>query len=151
MKLAQVNPKHLQEMMNWFVDQQQITNWAGPNFRYPFDQTSFIEDCKVDTINSHVLLSKDEQLVAFGQFYLRLDKCHLGRLVVNPDFRGQGIVDSLIEQLCKLGKKELNVKGCSLFVLANNLPAVTAYKKIGFKQSEYPKKLSLENCLYFIK
>jgi RimJ/RimL family protein N-acetyltransferase len=111
----------------------------------------FSEDLKLQKLQSYCLISDESDLLAFGQFYLRLGRCHLGRLIVNPEFRGQGIIHTLIDKLSDYGCAELNVNQCSLFVLNNNEFALRAYKAYGFKLDKYPKKLQLENCLYMIK
>lgn len=151
MKLIQPLESHLIEMMNWFSREQELTDWSGPNFRYPFNLLTFVEDLKLSTLSSFVLVSNKSELLAFGQYYERLNRCHLGRLIVNPKFRGQGVASELIHRLYTLGIKELNVKESSLFVLAHNESAIKAYEKIGFVFTSYPEKIPLENCLYMVK
>ncbi len=138
-------------MMTWISTEQELLQWAGPDFRFPYDLDTFTEDLKLTKLQSYCLLSDHSDLLAFGQFYLRLSKCHLGRLIVNPDKRGQGVAKSLIEKLSEYGCAELDVENCSLFVLDNNTIALRAYEKMGFKLAQYPKKLLLDNCLYMIK
>ena len=89
-----------------------------------FDLNSFKSDLKLDSLKSFSLVSVEGNLLAFGQYYLRLDKCHLGRLIVNPNFRGQGIASHLIQKLGVLGKTELKTDSCSLFVLGHNKSAI---------------------------
>lgn len=151
MQLIQPLENHLIEMMSWFSHEQELTDWSGPNFRYPFNLLTFVEDLKLSTLSSFVLVSNESALLAFGQYYQRLNKCHLGRLIVNPKLRGQGIASELIHRLYKLGIKELKVKESSLFVLAHNENAIKAYKKFGFVLANYPEKIPLENCLYMVK
>ena len=151
MKLIQPLEDHLVEMMSWFSCETELTDWSGPNFRYPFDLTSFIDDLKLSKLNSFVLISNDSELLAFGQYYQRLEKCHLGRLIVNPKFRGKGLASDLMLHICELGLKELKVKECSLFVLAHNEYAIKAYKKFGFYFVDYPGEIPLDNCLYMVK
>jgi len=151
MKLLQPTDKHLLEMMNWFSNEQDIINWSGPNFRYPLNFSSFVEDLKLSTLSSFSLVSTDSEFLAFGQYYQRLDKCHLCRLIINPCFRGKGIVSELIQKLCNLGIIDLKVTECSLFVMEDNGPAIKAYQKVGFSFVNYPDKIPLEKCLYMVK
>jgi len=151
MKLTNPTKNHLFEMMSWFSCEQELRDWSGPNFKYPFNLSSFVDDLKLNTLNSFSLVGKDSEFLAFGQYYLRLDKCHLGRLIVNPNIRGKGVVSELIGNICKLGLNELAVKECSLFVLEHNTSAIKAYKKLGFLTVTYPDKLPLDNCLYMVK
>jgi len=151
MQLIQPQENHLLEMMSWFSSEQELTNWSGPNFRYPYDISSFAEDLKLDSLSSFVYVSNKSEFLAFGQYYQRLGKCHLGRLIVNPVCRGKGIASKLMSQICELGLKELKVKKCSLFVLANNSNAIKAYEKFGFSFTNYPDEILLDNCLYMVK
>jgi ribosomal protein S18 acetylase RimI-like enzyme len=151
MQLIQPMDNHLIEMMRWFSSEQDLIDWSGPNFRYPFNLSSFVVDLKLSTLSSFALVSNDFEFLAFGQYYQRLGKCHLGRLIVNPNFRGKGIASELMHQICKLGLNELEVKECSLFVLEHNDNAIKAYEKFGFSFVNYPDEIPLENYLYIVK
>jgi ribosomal protein S18 acetylase RimI-like enzyme len=151
MQLIQPMDNHLIEMMSWFSCEQDLIDWSGPNFRYPFNLSSFVVDLKLSTLSSFALVSNDSEFLAFGQYYQRLGKCHLGRLIVNPNFRGKGIASELMHQICKLGLNELEVKECSLFVLEHNGNAIKAYEKFGFSFVNYPDEIPLENYLYMVK
>ena len=151
MKLVPATELHLKKMMHWFSNEEQLKNWSGPNFRYPFDLQSFTEDVKFKSLASFSLCESNTELLAFGQYYERKGKCHLGRLVVNPAHRGSGIASTLMQQLCHQGLNELELKSCSLFVMKHNMSAIKAYEKYGFVFSDYPDELPLDNCLYMIK
>lgn len=149
--LSNPSDGHLTQIMTWFANEAQLKIWSGPNFRYPFDFESFKSDLNLTSLNSFSLLSQQADLLAFGQYYLRAGKCHLGRLVVNPAFRGQAIVAELINGLSMAGKKELQVNACSLFVYNHNTSAVKAYEKLGFCVATYLEDMPLENCVYMVK
>lgn len=151
MQLIEPSESHLLEMMTWFSDEQELSDWSGPNFRYPYNVSTFAADLKLSTLSSFSLVSNDAEFVAFGQHYQRLGKCHLGRLIVNPKFRGKGKASELMRLICESGLKKLEVKECSLFVLAHNKYAIKAYEKFGFILAKYPEKIALENCLYMVK
>ncbi|KZK66257.1 GNAT family N-acetyltransferase [Shewanella baltica] len=151
MRLTQPSDENFIEIMSWFSTEEELSIWSGPNFRYPFDLSSFKSDLKLDSLKSFSLVSVEGNLLAFGQYYLRLDKCHLGRLIVNPNFRGQGIASHLIQKLGVLGKTELKTDSCSLFVLGHNKSAIQAYTKLGFSMADYPDEIPLEDCLYMVK
>jgi len=151
MKLITPTGSHLLEIMQWFTNEQELTIWSGPNFRYPFDLVSFSEDLKMTELNSFVLTNDQLEAMAFGQYYLRLGRCHLGRLVVNPNFRGQGIARQLMDRLFTLGKKDLGVSEGSLFVLDHNEAAIKSYQSFGFLFTSYPEIIPMESCSYMIK
>lgn len=151
MQLAKASECHIAELATWFTDKTALTDWAGPNFRYPFTPHTFFADLRLAKLPSYALLNSESTMVAFGQYYLRLGRCHLGRLVVNPDYRGRGIVKTLIDQLCEKGAAQLATKEISLFVLAHNFNAITAYTNCGFRAEKYPEPLPLKNCIYMVK
>jgi len=151
MHLIEPQENHLIELMSWFNNAQELENWSGPNFRYPYNLSSFIDDLKLSTLNSFVLVSKQSEFLAFGQYYQRLGRCHLGRLIVNPKCRGKGLALELMRHLCELGLNDLELNECSLFVLTHNKSAIKAYEKFGFSFTDYPEEMPLANCLYMVK
>jgi ribosomal-protein-alanine N-acetyltransferase len=58
-----------------------------------------------------------------------LDECHILNIAVHPEMRGIGIASDLLEHLLKVEKN------CVFYleVRVSNTPAVTLYKKFGFK------------------
>jgi len=151
MKLAPPTPLDFREMMTWFSSEDELREWAGPEFRYPYDFDSFVEDLKLDTLNSYSLVSDEPALIGFGQYYRRLGRCHLGRLVVSPAFRGRGMAARLIDELSRHGLRRLEANSCSLFVLERNRAAISAYRKSGFEVAPYPEDIGLEACFYMVK
>jgi ribosomal protein S18 acetylase RimI-like enzyme len=150
MYLSQPSDENLTELMSWFSTEAALSLWAGNNFSFPFDFNSFKRDLKLESLQSFALLSAPAELLGFGQYYLRLGKCHLCRLVINPNFRGQSIAAHLIQQLSVRGKADLNTNYCSLFVVKNNGSAIKTYEKSGFTFACYPEKIILKDCLYMI-
>lgn len=148
-----VNPSdfHIEQLMTWFSNETELSDWSGPNFRFPYDFTSFNEDLNLNEFCSFALVSSNKNdFLAFGQYYQRLGRCHLARLIVNPKFRGQGIAAQLMQEIMQVGIEELNVTECSLFVLNHNEQAIKAYVKQGFSVVDYPEKLALDHCLYMV-
>jgi len=151
MKLIPATVQHINDLMPWFTCEQQVAIWAGPNFSFPFSKESFLRMIKWQELASFSLVNNSGELIAFGQFYQRLDCCHLGRLVVNPLMRGQGIGKTLVNELSRKGMENLKLAKLSLFVLADNKAALNLYLSLGFNLQTYPDNVGLENCLYLVK
>lgn len=139
------------EMMNWFKNPKELRTWAGPNFRHPYDLDTFTNDLNLNTIESFIVVSKKSELLAFGQCYNRLNRCHLGRLVVAPKHRGKNLVSGLMILLIAFGTKKWGVNETSLFVMTNNEVALNAYFRFGFKIVDYPEAMPISNCYYMVK
>ena len=149
--LSPLRESHLSALMGWISSPTACHQWGGPWFRYPFTQQSFSEDCRWEALPSFVLENPEGKLLAFGQYYNRLDHCHLGRLIVSSDGRGQGVGKHLIQQLVSHGCKALGVEVTSLFVLKDNQRARALYEKIGYCYSEYSEPMEgLEICDYMV-
>ena len=50
MQLTEPLECHVIEMMDWFANEDELKQWAGPGFRHPFDLSSFTEDLKIKVI-----------------------------------------------------------------------------------------------------
>ena len=149
--LIPCNPDHMEILRTWSIKHDEITQWAGPNIRFPHTQQTFLADLKHSELPSYGLINDKKELVAFGQFYQRLGHCHLGRLIVNPDFRRQGIAKILVEKLSVKAQQALKLSALSLFVYQDNTAAITLYKKLGFIETSYPEDMPLTDCLYLTK
>lgn len=96
----------------------------------------------IERDNSELLvLEKDGKLVGCGYAQIRAAKtylrykeyAHLGFMYVQPEYRGQGLNQRLIEGL-KAWVRLKGVKEVRLEVYTENNAAVRAYEKAGFKQ-----------------
>lgn len=161
--LTKPSPQQLQELFTWFDTQAKMLEWGGPDMSFieqePDDldgqsQASklrtFAAELKLNELASFVL-ENEHELIGFGQYYSRLEHCHLGRLAINPTYRGQRMIDLLIEFLVTDAIAKLGFKKASLFVLETNTPAIKSYLRCGFEFTAYPEEIGLEGCLYMTK
>lgn len=149
--LSPFEQQHLPQLMGWITSEAQCRLWGGPWFRHPFDVESFSADCHWQELPTFVLREPEGEIVAFGQYYNRLDHCHLGRLIVAPDARGRGYGQLLIQKLLAHGVEALNLEHASLFVLKDNHRARAVYEKLGFRNCAYPESAEwLDICDYMV-
>ncbi|MDH3940764.1 MAG: GNAT family N-acetyltransferase, partial [Xanthomonadales bacterium] len=128
MKIINATPEHAREIMGWFPDKESVFLWGSPYTRYPLTEETFFEDIYWSRINSVVALKEDGKILGFGQFYLKLGRCHLARLVINPEYRGHGLGKAFISALMNYGGDQLGTREFSLYVMTINKPAVAVYK-----------------------
>lgn len=148
-RFARFDPAQLPELATWFDDADSLRTWGGTEFRFPFTPETFREDSKVDEIASFALA--DASLAAFGQCYLRIGRCHFGRLAVSPRRRGQGFGTRLIRELTDWGLGEFGPRELSLFVNRNNVDAIRLYQRLGFADSTYPEPTPfMANSIYML-
>jgi len=150
-KLINPSSAHLGELVTWVSTADQLRQWAGPNMNYPCDVDTLKQDLFANNWPSFSLVSEGQNLLGFGQYYLRAGRCHLSRLIVAPSQRGNGIANTLIELISHEARVALNVTPCSLFVYTHNHAAIKAYQKLGFKMIDSPENQTMEDCIYMVK
>jgi ribosomal protein S18 acetylase RimI-like enzyme len=149
--LQQFDHARLAALMGWFPTADACRVWGGLQFRFPYTLESFRDDAKLDSLPSWMLVEAGE-MVAFGQYYLRIGRCHLGRLAVAPPLRGRGIGAKLVRELSRRGTVELGVDECSLFVLPGNERAQRLYARLGFEVDRYPDQSPIyAGCIYMVQ
>jgi ribosomal protein S18 acetylase RimI-like enzyme len=150
MQLQHFDDSRLVELMGWFPDAAACRVWGGTQFRFPCTPATFREDAKIDSLPTWMLVEAGE-MVAFGQYYLRIGRCHLGRLAVTPRRRGGGIGTALVHELCARGSVEFGVDEFSLFVLPGNERARRLYERLGFIPERYPDDSPIyAGCVYMV-
>lgn len=80
----------------------------------------------------------------------RWRKSHVGEfgISIRDGYRGIGLGKCLMSEIIKLAKKELGVKIIRLCVYSNNKPAISLYKKLGFKKvAEIPRQIQYKGKL----
>ena len=139
----------LPELMAWFPDARTLRTWGGPDFRFPFTSASFHEDAKLDDIDSFSLVDGGG-LAAFGQCYLRIGRCHFGRVAVAPARRGQGLGTRLLREMARWGRARFGPRELSLFVNRDNPDARRLYQRLGFREARYPDPAVLPGAYYLV-
>ena len=139
------------EVMTWFTDAESVMLWGSPFTRFPLHEETFFIDTDWEHVESRVVRDDEGHPIAFGQFYPKLGRCHLARLVVNPAFRRRGIGLRFIEALMRHGGEALDTDEFSLYVITTNKPAWHCYKTLGFHMEPYPHNdPHLDNCVFMV-
>ena len=119
----------------------------------PMSNENFLKCLTAEHLTSFCLLNDEQQFLAFGQYYRRFEHHHLGRLAVNPNFRGQGLAKILITKILEQAFLLSPAKGASLFVFKDNIVAYKCYQSLGFIEVDYPEDLlpgNMQNCVYMV-
>jgi ribosomal protein S18 acetylase RimI-like enzyme len=137
-RLVSMTQDHLRLMMTWFPDAESCRLWGGTDFRYPFTEDGFVADSRCESLPSYSLVEVHGELLGFGQHYDRVGRCHLARLVISPEHRGERLGTRLIDELIEIGAPASGANECSLFVARSNPAAVRLYARLGFAIAPYP-------------
>ena len=140
-RFQRCDPAQVTELMSWFTDAEALRTWGGPDFRFPYTAATFREDTKVDSIDSFALIAESGSVAAFGQCYLRVGRCHFGRVGVSPRRRSQGLGTRLLREMAAWGRDEFGPRELSLFVNRSNGDARRLYLRLGFREVPYPEAM----------
>lgn len=125
----------------------------------PFDSTLKPDPISYYDLRALILSESAELIVAYkgnellasgyakiraGETYHKHDYfAYLGFMYVKPAYRGQGIISALTEQLKSWIRKQ-NISELRLEVYNDNIPAIKAYEKSGFKKHLIEMRMSLD-------
>lgn len=150
MDFRRFDPAQLPELMSWFRDASALRIWGGPDFRFPFTPETFRADSRVDELDTWSLVSGDGTLAAFGQCYVRIGRCHFGRVGVSPRLRSGGLGTRLFREMAREGIAQFGERELSLFVRRDNEAAHRLYLRLGFREVPYPDPSFLTDSRYMI-
>lgn len=122
------------------------------NFNISSELCSVTVDLKIQELGQYVELQKailfgafnEDTLVGFvwcyAHDYFGEKRLHVNQIVIDKDFRGQGIAKKLLVQTEKYAT-ELNIKTIDLFVTEGNIAASMMYEDLGYvTERRYLKK-----------
>jgi len=72
---------HFSGMLTWVNSREDLVEWASKNMQYPASREALIAGLCSNDWPWFSLVSLEKELLAFGQCYRWLDRCHLGRLI----------------------------------------------------------------------
>ena len=109
---------------------------AAEKFHY-YDLGARIKDTEAEVVVAEIdgiVIGSGSAVIKKGNSYNTFDDySFLGFMYVEPAFRGKGVNQLIIAKLVEWsGKKGL--KEIRLQVYSDNLPAIKAYEKVGFKK-----------------
>ncbi|MGO4956699.1 GNAT family N-acetyltransferase [Luteococcus sp. Sow4_B9] len=118
----------------WVSSAEELLLFAGPRLAFPLEPQALL-DTESEGWQVRSLWVYGE-LVGTGSFILRDDAVHLGRLLVDPRRRGEGLGRVLVTELlehARLHSPELaRSLRATLNVFADNAPARRLYGSLGF-------------------
>ena len=112
-----------------------------------YDIEGFIDnpnaEVVVGTVNGKIIASGYALIKPAAPQFKYKTYVHLGFMYVHPEYRGKGINRLLIKELTNWAKKQ-GVLEIRLQVYSENVAAVRAYEKAGFKQLMVEMRLDLK-------
>ncbi|MBF0493298.1 MAG: ribosomal protein S18-alanine N-acetyltransferase [Deltaproteobacteria bacterium] len=125
------------------ADLEKILEIENRCFSEPYSRELWEEELKLDVAHPFVL-KKDNQIVAYLDFWAIRGEAQLIKIAVDPVFQRQGLGAYLLrafEEKCR----EQKVDEILLEVRPSNQSAIALYKKMGFEKVRVRKKYYSDN------
>lgn len=120
---------------SWIPDAAAGLRWAGPRLPFPFSAADLQALLAVPGCSefSYCLVDDLANPCGFGQHWvLQPGAVHLGRIIVAPNARGQGLGRKLCQELISAALRSTSAMVVTLRVYRDNLAAVGLYSSLGF-------------------
>ena len=106
----------------------------GLSFSNPWSDATFRGEVQNNGISFPVVIvhEPDQRVAGYIIYWQIRDEVQITNVALHPDFRGRGIGEAVLKAILNevLGR---GAKFVTLEVRASNMPAVSLYKKLGFK------------------
>ncbi|MFD9334053.1 GNAT family N-acetyltransferase [Streptomyces sp. NPDC060028] len=125
-------------LREWITTEAELVTWAGNSFRWPLDDAQL--DAYAAEPGRHVWTAvpahtaHDPEARPIG--HVSLGGTRLGRVLIAPEARGQGLGGALVSLVIERAFGELALPSLGLGVWAHNTPALRIYEKLGFRTEE---------------
>ncbi len=134
--LRPADPRDLSTVLAWIHSPADLRFWGGPLLTWPPDEVKTWREICADDNNTFALVDPAGSLAGFGQTFPRPpDGVHLGRIILSPAVRGQGLGRILVRALVDSALERFHPAAITLNVYRDNLPAVQLYCSLGFTVS----------------
>ncbi|MGW7177109.1 GNAT family N-acetyltransferase [Streptomyces xanthophaeus] len=116
-------------LRTWVTDPAALMTWAGPAFSWPLDDAQLAAYAAEPGRHVWTAVSPGTGPVGHASFLGN----RLGRVLIAPQARGQGLGALLVSLAVERGFGELALTEISLGVWAHNTAALHIYEKLGFR------------------
>lgn len=116
-----------------------------PVIYYDLREYILSEDVEVVVVESNgVIIASGYALIKTARPYLDHEEyAYLGFMYTHPDYRGQGINQLVVEEL-KNWAASKGMEEIRLTVYDDNIPAIKAYERVGFKKHIIEMRLNTQ-------
>lgn len=114
-------------------DIEQVLDIEKKSFTTPWSKESFTMEIKKNLLAYYIVAEIDGKIVGYGGFWNIVDEAHITNIAVDPEYRGKGIGNFIVEKLIDVCK-ERGILRMTLEVRKSNYIAQALYKKYGFEE-----------------
>lgn len=138
----EIRPFHSDDgihLCNWFTNETELIQWGGPVLHYPLctrqiqQMQSETQDYKPQRLMFSGYIQNN--LTAHAQLIFDWDHgvARLGRVAINPAFRGQRLARPFLQKIIAIAFEKQEIVRLELNVFTFNQQAIQIYRKLDFR------------------
>lgn len=117
----------------WVNNQDELTQFAGTEFRYPLDARQIADFLALPGHEVFKVTWKEEVVGMAEVIYVGETAARIGRVIIgSPSLRGQGLGGRLMTKMVEYIQTTLLRPTVRLYVFGSNTGAIRCYEKVGF-------------------
>jgi len=125
--------EHLTQLLGWIDSAALNLQRAGPTFDDPLTLEQLTRHLAQPAVRGFALLQAG-RMVGYGELVLcGAGEYRLCRILIGPDWRGQGLGRCLVQSLMTLACRTLEARCLTLAVFSHNRAALACYQGLGFE------------------
>jgi RimJ/RimL family protein N-acetyltransferase len=134
----------LPHLLKWVSSEEEMRVWSGPGFLWPLSTNQLRAYFEESRSGQRLLWSadaiKDGALVGHASLALKAEGAvgRLGRVLVDPARRGEGLGRALVTSAVTAGFAQTRIDTLTLGVYRHNTAAHQLYESIGFLATQTP-------------
>ncbi len=138
MRIRPLTREDFATILTWFPDEAALVQWGGPDVRFPLDAAQLEQPLEESTRQPPARLiwvgELETNLIAHASVALdwRHGVARLGRVCVDPAYRGRGLAVPFLSQIRDIVFGMPEFERLELNVYAFNHAAIRAYLRLGF-------------------
>ena len=146
-ELVGLNPEWAQIISGWVGSRAEVTMFGGTRLSWPLSTEEVLAMAEEPGREVYVLLDQQRLPVATGSVLIKADgSARIGRVLVDPQRRGEGFGRDIMEALIEYGEAQSSVGVIRLGVYEHNTVAQGLYERLGFKAtSEHRHAVAVED------
>ncbi|MDI3331888.1 MAG: GNAT family N-acetyltransferase [Micrococcus sp.] len=131
LRLETADQADVHRIASWVTSEADVLTFAGPSLTYPFTAAEFFEST-AGRRESFVLRAGSAAVATGALEDRRPGEVRIGRVLVDPGQRGQGLGRAMMQLLIKRAAARPGVRRLTLGVFEGNRPARVLYESLGF-------------------
>ncbi|MFC7787285.1 MULTISPECIES: ribosomal protein S18-alanine N-acetyltransferase [unclassified Rossellomorea] len=114
------------------------------SFSIPWSRDAFLNEIEHNHLSTYLVVEDGDHVAGYCGVWLVVDEAHITNVAVLPEYRGQGLGESLMRKIMGIATK-FGARVMTLEVRVSNLAAQHLYRKLGFQDGGIRKRYYSDN------